>query len=89
MPGKFVTAMLKNNGTSRFALKGSSAQSGSLTTMWDGGLPGNVLGVTMTTYDVDAAGAVQVNVTSYLVVAQDPSLVGLVEHAFIGASSLR
>ena len=27
--------------------------------------------------------------TNYLVVAQDPSLVGLVEHAFIGASSLR
>ncbi|MEU4520646.1 arabinofuranosidase catalytic domain-containing protein [Amycolatopsis sp. NPDC024027] len=40
LPSKFVTAMLKNNGTSRFALKGSNAQSGSLTTMWDGGLPG-------------------------------------------------
>ncbi|MEW2514277.1 lectin [Streptomyces sp. NPDC046870] len=37
--GKFVTAMLKNNGTSRFALKGANAQSGSLTTLWDGGLP--------------------------------------------------
>ncbi|MCK2220411.1 lectin [Actinomadura sp. ATCC 31491] len=36
---KFVTAMLKNNGTSRFALKGSNAQSGGLTTLWDGGLP--------------------------------------------------
>ncbi|CAG6395920.1 Ricin-type beta-trefoil lectin domain-containing protein [Actinacidiphila cocklensis] len=36
---KFVTAMLKNNGTSRFALKGANAQSGSLTTLWDGGLP--------------------------------------------------
>ncbi|UWE13865.1 arabinofuranosidase catalytic domain-containing protein [Actinacidiphila bryophytorum] len=36
---KFVTAMLKNNGTSRFALKGGNAQSGSLTTLWDGGLP--------------------------------------------------
>ncbi|MBM9502996.1 lectin [Actinacidiphila acididurans] len=36
---KFVTAMLKNNGTSRFALKGGDAQSGSLTTVWDGGLP--------------------------------------------------
>ncbi|GAA0586581.1 arabinofuranosidase catalytic domain-containing protein [Paractinoplanes ferrugineus] len=36
---KFVTAMLKNNGTSRFALKGSNAQSGSLTTLWDGALP--------------------------------------------------
>ncbi|RPF31183.1 arabinofuranosidase catalytic domain-containing protein [Streptomyces sp. TLI_185] len=39
-PGKFVTAMLKNNGTSRFALKGGNAQSGGLTTLWDGGLPG-------------------------------------------------
>ena len=36
---KFVTAMLKNNGTSRFALKGSSAQTGSLFTLWDGSLP--------------------------------------------------
>ncbi|MFI5911686.1 arabinofuranosidase catalytic domain-containing protein [Dactylosporangium sp. NPDC051541] len=36
---KFVTAMLKNNGTSRFAIKGSNAQSGSLTTLWDGALP--------------------------------------------------
>ncbi|MEV7096627.1 arabinofuranosidase catalytic domain-containing protein [Amycolatopsis sp. NPDC051045] len=40
LPSKFVTAMLKNNGTSRFALKGSNAQSGGLATMWDGGLPG-------------------------------------------------
>ncbi|WP_338687882.1 arabinofuranosidase catalytic domain-containing protein [Streptomyces acidiscabies] len=39
-PNKFVTAMLKNNGTSRFALKGGNAQSGGLTTLWDGGLPG-------------------------------------------------
>ncbi len=39
-PTKFVTAMLKNNGTSRFALKGSDAQGGSLTTLWDGALPG-------------------------------------------------
>ncbi|MEV5957745.1 arabinofuranosidase catalytic domain-containing protein [Streptomyces sp. NPDC051987] len=37
---KFVTAMLKNNGTSRFALKGGNAQSGGLTTLWDGALPG-------------------------------------------------
>ncbi|MGW2716836.1 arabinofuranosidase catalytic domain-containing protein [Streptomyces sp. NPDC001492] len=37
---KFVTAMLKNNGTSRFALKGGNAQSGGLTTLWDGSLPG-------------------------------------------------
>jgi hypothetical protein len=36
---KFVTAMLKNNGTSRFAIKGASAQSGGLTTLWDGALP--------------------------------------------------
>ncbi|MEU2778734.1 arabinofuranosidase catalytic domain-containing protein [Streptomyces sp. NPDC007162] len=38
--GRFVTAMLKNNGTSRFALKGGNAQSGGLTTLWDGALPG-------------------------------------------------
>lgn len=36
---KFVTATLKNNGTSRFAIKGSDAQAGNLTTLWDGGLP--------------------------------------------------
>jgi hypothetical protein len=36
---KFVTATLKNNGTSRFAIKGSNAQSGGLFTLWDGGLP--------------------------------------------------
>jgi non-reducing end alpha-L-arabinofuranosidase len=36
---KFVTAMLKNNGTSRFALKGANAQTGGLTTLWDGALP--------------------------------------------------
>jgi hypothetical protein len=40
LPNKFVTAMLKNSGTSQFALKGSNAQSGSLTTMWNGALPG-------------------------------------------------
>jgi hypothetical protein len=39
LPHKFVTAMLKNNGTTRFAIKGSNAQSGSLITMWDGSLP--------------------------------------------------
>ncbi|KAA2252230.1 alpha-L-arabinofuranosidase [Solihabitans fulvus] len=38
-PDKYVTAMLKNNGTSRFAIKGSNAQSGSPTTLWDGALP--------------------------------------------------
>jgi non-reducing end alpha-L-arabinofuranosidase len=36
---KFVTATLKNNGTSRFAIKGSNAQSGGLYTLWDGALP--------------------------------------------------
>jgi hypothetical protein len=36
---KFVTAMLKNDGTSKFALKGGNAQSGNLTTLWDGPLP--------------------------------------------------
>ncbi|KAB8172285.1 arabinofuranosidase catalytic domain-containing protein [Microbispora catharanthi] len=36
---KFVTATLKNNGTSRFAIKGSNAQSGSLYTLYDGALP--------------------------------------------------
>jgi len=36
---KFVTAMLKNNGTSTFALKGGSAQGGSLTTFYSGSLP--------------------------------------------------
>jgi hypothetical protein len=36
---KFVTATLKNNGTTRFAIKGSNAQSGSLYTLYDGSLP--------------------------------------------------
>ncbi|WP_405143152.1 ricin-type beta-trefoil lectin domain protein [Sphaerisporangium sp. NBC_01403] len=36
---KFVTATLKNNGTSRFAIKGSDAQSGGLYTLYDGSLP--------------------------------------------------
>lgn len=35
----YVTAMLKNNGTTRMALKGGNAQSGGLTTTWDGALP--------------------------------------------------
>jgi hypothetical protein len=38
-PNRFVTATLKNNGTSRFAIRGSNAQSGGLTTLWDGALP--------------------------------------------------
>ena len=36
---KFVTALLKNNGQSTFALKGGNAQSGSLTTWYNGALP--------------------------------------------------
>ncbi|MEV4388291.1 arabinofuranosidase catalytic domain-containing protein [Micromonospora sp. NPDC049580] len=36
---KFVTATLKNNGTTRFAIKGSNSQSGNLYTLWDGSLP--------------------------------------------------
>ncbi|ACU73742.1 Alpha-L-arabinofuranosidase B catalytic [Catenulispora acidiphila DSM 44928] len=36
---RYVTAMLKNNGTSQFALKGGDAQSGGLTTLWNGALP--------------------------------------------------
>ena len=35
----FVTAMLKNNGTNTYALKGASAQSGTLNTYWEGSLP--------------------------------------------------
>jgi hypothetical protein len=35
----YVTAMLKNNGTTQFALKGANAQSGSLTTLYSGSLP--------------------------------------------------
>jgi hypothetical protein len=35
----YVTAMLKNNGTTRFAIKGANAQSGNPTTLWDGPLP--------------------------------------------------
>jgi hypothetical protein len=36
---KFVTALLKNNGTTNFALKGGNAQSGSLSTWYNGALP--------------------------------------------------
>jgi len=35
----YVTAMLKNNGTTQMALKGANAQSGGLTTLWNGSLP--------------------------------------------------
>jgi non-reducing end alpha-L-arabinofuranosidase len=38
-PNRYVTAMLKNNGTTRFALKGGDAQNGNLTTLYDGALP--------------------------------------------------
>ncbi len=39
MTGKYVTAMLKNNGTAEFALKGGDAQSGNLTMLYKGSLP--------------------------------------------------
>jgi len=39
MTSTYVTAMLKNNGTTRMALKGGNAQSGGLSTFWDGALP--------------------------------------------------
>ena len=39
LTNKFVTAILKNNGTTRFALKGGNAQAGNLTTLYDGALP--------------------------------------------------
>jgi hypothetical protein len=35
----FVTAMVKNNGQTSFALEGGNAQSGGLTKYWDGALP--------------------------------------------------
>jgi hypothetical protein len=35
----FVTAVLKNNGQTTYALKGGNAQSGGLTTWWNGALP--------------------------------------------------
>ena len=40
----FVTAMLKNNGGTTYALKGGDAQSGGLSTWWEGGLPNNAPG---------------------------------------------
>jgi hypothetical protein len=39
MTSKYVTAMLKNNGTTEFALKGGNAQSGDLTSLYKGKLP--------------------------------------------------
>ena len=38
-PDRYVTAMLKNNGTTQMAIKGGNAQSGSLTTLYSGSLP--------------------------------------------------
>jgi hypothetical protein len=35
----FVTALLKNNGQTTYALKGGNSQSGGLTTWWNGALP--------------------------------------------------
>ncbi|WP_432169344.1 arabinofuranosidase catalytic domain-containing protein [Streptomyces sp. 1222.5] len=35
----FVTAVLKNDGQTKYALKGGNSQAGALTTWWDGGLP--------------------------------------------------
>ncbi len=35
----YVTAMLKNNGQTTYALKGGNSQSGSLSTWWNGALP--------------------------------------------------
>ncbi|MEU1462668.1 arabinofuranosidase catalytic domain-containing protein [Streptomyces sp. NPDC005727] len=35
----YVTAVLKNDGRTRYALKGGDSQSGALTTWWDGALP--------------------------------------------------
>jgi hypothetical protein len=35
----YVTAMLKNNGQTTYALKGGNSQSGALSTWWSGGLP--------------------------------------------------
>src|SRR5450755_1639914 len=38
-PGTFVTALVKNNGTTTYAIKGGNAQSGGLTTWYNGALP--------------------------------------------------
>ncbi|HXP18644.1 MAG TPA: arabinofuranosidase catalytic domain-containing protein [Streptosporangiaceae bacterium] len=37
--GTFLTALVKNNGTTTYAIKGGNAQSGSLTTWYNGSLP--------------------------------------------------
>ena len=36
----FVTAVLRNNGTTEFAIRGGNAASGALSTYYKGGLPG-------------------------------------------------
>ena len=36
---KYVTAMLKNDGRTKFAIKGANAQAGALTELWNGALP--------------------------------------------------
>jgi hypothetical protein len=41
----FVTAVLNNNGTTNFQLEGGNAQSGGLTTYWNGDLPGGTDGM--------------------------------------------
>jgi hypothetical protein len=38
-PDRFVTAIEKNDGTTKFALKGGNAQSGGLSTLYEGALP--------------------------------------------------
>jgi hypothetical protein len=38
-PDRFVTAIEKNDGTTKFALRGGNAQSGGLTTLYEGALP--------------------------------------------------
>jgi hypothetical protein len=40
MTNTFITAVLKNNGTTEFQLKGGDATTGSLSTFYKGGLPG-------------------------------------------------
>jgi hypothetical protein len=39
MTNTFITAVLKNNGTTEFQLRGGDATTGSLTTFYKGGLP--------------------------------------------------
>ena len=41
MTNTFITAVLKNNGTTKFQLKGGDATTGNLSTFYKGGLPGS------------------------------------------------